>query len=104
MSKGTASFENLNLSYIQQKFLLKLKQNSGVRKDIINHTITIDKMKQGYKKWKEETSTSPSGWHLGHVKVLLIPDSNSYDDEHIDYADDIWDIYTTIMNFDIILE
>jgi hypothetical protein len=25
----------------------------------------------GFKKWKESTSTSPSGWHLGHYKAIV---------------------------------
>ena len=31
-------------------------------------------IKDGYKKWKEKTSTSPSNRHLGHYKSLLAAD------------------------------
>ena len=31
-------------------------------------------MKQGFSKWKESTSTSPSYRHLGHYKALLVSD------------------------------
>ena len=61
-------------------------------------------MKQGYKKWKEETSTSPSRRYLYHVKTLLVPNGNSYDDEDTYYVDDLWKIHTTITNCAIILK
>ena len=28
-------------------------------------------MRQGFKKWNEKTSTSPSGRHLGHDKAII---------------------------------
>lgn len=33
---------------------------------------TDDELAQGYQRWPEKTSTSPSGRHLGHYKALLI--------------------------------
>ena len=37
-------------------------------------TIPIKEFKQGYRKWKERTTTSPSGRHLGHYHALFAPD------------------------------
>ena len=37
----------------------------------IDNRLTIDDMSQGFKNWKETTSTSPSGRHLGHYKATL---------------------------------
>lgn len=74
-----------------------------MRTHIIKHTITINEIKQGYKKWIEETSTLPSGRYLGHVKVILTPGGNSYDNEHINYADNLWNICTTIANCVIVI-
>jgi hypothetical protein len=34
-------------------------------------TITVDKVKGKLKVWRESTSTSPSGQHLGHYKALV---------------------------------
>jgi hypothetical protein len=39
--------------------------------DRIPYTITKEDVKQGFKKWKERTSTSPSGRHLGHYKSWI---------------------------------
>ena len=33
--------------------------------------ITEDDIKKGFKSWKESTTTSPSGRHLGHYKALI---------------------------------
>jgi hypothetical protein len=33
--------------------------------------ITTAELIEGIKKWKERTSTSPSGRHLGHLKAML---------------------------------
>ena len=33
--------------------------------------ITHDEWKNKFKHWKESTSTSPSGVHLGHYKTLF---------------------------------
>ena len=41
----------------------------------IDDDITYHKWCQALKKWSEKTSTSPSGRHLGHYKVLFTDDS-----------------------------
>jgi hypothetical protein len=40
----------------------------------ISATISDDDFQQTVKKWKESTSTSPSGRHLGHYKAALLDD------------------------------
>jgi ribonuclease HI len=59
------------------------KQNALPR---IDNCITLQEFTQALRKWNEATSTSPSGRHLGHYKVLLRSD---YCDElyHQDYCD-----------------
>ncbi len=52
-----------------KSILRKLKKQDGT-KDIRDH-ISADDLRQGYSKWRESTSTSPSGLHLGHEKALL---------------------------------
>jgi hypothetical protein len=39
------------------------------------YTITREDVKQGFQKWKERTSTSPSGRHLGHYKSWIQDDT-----------------------------
>jgi hypothetical protein len=41
----------------------------------ISTDITEDHVRYGFKKWKETTSTSPSGRHLGHYKALIQDDT-----------------------------
>ena len=44
--------------------------NTIQEKDQINIRISGDDIKKGFQGWKESTSTSPSGRHLGHYKAL----------------------------------
>ena len=43
----------------------------------VSSSIPLDAMKNKYRSWKETTSTSPSGHHLGHKHALLKPLTNS---------------------------
>ncbi len=45
--------------------------NTIQEKDPINISITSDDISKGFKGWKETTSTSPLGRHLGHYKALI---------------------------------
>jgi hypothetical protein len=42
--------------------------------------ISPEDLRSGYKKWKEKTSTSPSGLHLGHYKTLAHAKPEKNDD------------------------
>jgi hypothetical protein len=44
-------------------------------------TITAEKMMNKYRRWKERTSTSPSGRHLGHFHALFRPLKAKDDDD-----------------------
>jgi hypothetical protein len=50
------------------KFLQKLGSGKVIE---VADTITFDEFKLGLQKWKEKTTTSPSGRQLGHYKLLL---------------------------------
>ncbi|KAI2511189.1 hypothetical protein MHU86_3154 [Fragilaria crotonensis] len=39
--------------------------------DSISASLSEDDIKKGFKSWKESTTTSPSGRHLGHYKALI---------------------------------
>ena len=54
-----------------QKFFLRHTKTP----DIVG-TITREDFTQGIKKWKEQTSTSPSGRHLGHYHAQILPPMN----------------------------
>jgi len=53
-------------------------------------TIKMNDIKEGYKKWKEKTSTSPSNIHLTHYKSLLAADGTSKKDQNTASSDTIW--------------
>jgi hypothetical protein len=52
-----------------KEILQKLSDGQQVKP--IPDNITFDKFCNGFKVWKERTTTSPSGRHLGHYKLLL---------------------------------
>ena len=41
----------------------------------ISTTITMEDVIKGFRKWKESTTTSPSGRHLGHYKAIIQDDT-----------------------------
>jgi hypothetical protein len=45
--------------------------SSGKKCIDIEEKISFEEFKKGLEKWKERTTTSPSGRHLGHYKLLL---------------------------------
>ena len=55
-----------------QRILKKIAENPCL--DQIDTEVTTQELKNLFKKWKERTSTSPSGCHLGHWHALQAPD------------------------------
>ena len=43
--------------------------------------ISLEDYKSGFKKWKESTTTSPSGGHLGHHHSLIVSDGVHYEEK-----------------------
>jgi hypothetical protein len=67
-----------------QLLLRKLADGKGCTEMLAD--ITYEDFRDALKRWKESTSTSPSGRHLGHYKVLLLQlqseeESNTRTDE-----------------------
>ena len=54
-------------------------------------------MMNGFKKWLEKTTTSPSSRHLGHYKLFLTFDDEK-DKELDDFNLEILAVYNTIIN------
>lgn len=61
------------------------------RQPIYQDLINFDSFRGAIKKWRESTSTSPSGRHLGHYKSLLSIDSHAskYTEEAPDPGDEL---------------
>ena len=53
-----------------EKMILQ-QLNDGQHSQAININISYKEFTIGFRKWRENTSTSPSGRHLGHYKALL---------------------------------
>ena len=60
MLDGDANLQNFNLSEIQKEFFYELKQHPTITASPLNNIISIEEMTSGFKKWREDTSTSPS--------------------------------------------
>jgi hypothetical protein len=75
------------------KFIKKLSSGKVIE---IPDTITFEEFKSGLIKWNEKTTTSPSGQHLGHYKVLL--QLNVYESElqQENFSDSILKVYYNI--------
>jgi hypothetical protein len=62
--------------------------------------ITAEKMMEKYTRWKERTSTSPSGRHLGHFHALFRPlkaKNKKHREQLDDIRDDIIDLHATML-------
>jgi hypothetical protein len=55
--------------------------------------ITAEDISNGFRAWKEITSTSPSNRHLGHCKALLSPDGRKITDATTHLAEEIMDAH-----------
>jgi Reverse transcriptase (RNA-dependent DNA polymerase) len=64
-----ANINDLDISAASKAILRKLNSTTPLRK--IAETVTVGEIIDGYKKWSEATTTSPSGLHLGHSKAML---------------------------------
>ena len=95
---GTANFENLQLTNIQKEFFHDLRKHSSTNSSKLNNYITIKKISEGFKKWREKTSTSPSLCLLDHCKCLLIPDNNTKDFTITYFNTTMLSIHNTMIN------
>ena len=71
--RGTANLPT-NIPPLMSQFLRNLKQTHQHDEPPI---FPQDQIIQAFKKWKESTTTSPSGIHLGHYKALIEPDGGN---------------------------
>ena len=80
-----------------------LKQNKTIVNSTTNNIIPYKEYIEGFKNWKEQRTTSPSGRHLGHHKSLLKLDGTLYFDEEPDFGERIMKLHhritsTTLLN------
>eukprot|EP00957_Ditylum_brightwellii_P159274 12123623-Ditylum_brightwellii.AAC.1 len=77
-------YSNSELDVFQQKLLEHCKKEHDTA--LIGEEVQINERKDKIRVWKERTTTSPSGKHLGHYKVLL---SQGPDDPVTDKGKDL---------------
>jgi hypothetical protein len=76
------------------------KLNNRKNLSTFDNNISFLEFKKAFSKWNENTSTSPSGRHLGHYKCLLRSDQCEllYDETNIDPKEKIMQVYYDIVN------
>jgi hypothetical protein len=79
---------------------LILQKISQKPQPTIDSTITREDLQNLFKHWKESTSTSPSGCHLGHWHALLAPDGTRQNPDKSEepIADQIMTVHANILN------
>ena len=77
------------------KLLLHLKQ----KVDPTKSELTVHDLVSRFRKWNEETTTSPSRRHLGHYKALL-PSTNFNKQEYVESPEgQILQVHLSLLNF-----
>jgi hypothetical protein len=71
MLRGIIPDEWHDNNQLLKEFLLSFTPENIANSAPIKTTISEDDVKKGFGKWKEATSTSPSGRHLGHYKAIV---------------------------------
>ena len=99
--EGSVNLTNNNLTTLQQLFFKELKKQSGILKSPISKYISIKQMSDGFKCWRESTSTSPSKRHLGHYKCLLTSDGNEHDKTITHFNASMLQLHNTLINASI---
>ena len=98
---GSAEFDTLDISDNIKFYLQNLKRKRVKGKINNKGIIPLIEFKQGYKKWKERTTTSPSGRHLGHYHALLATDGEA---KERTFTEDMWRIHNDITNIALLNE
>ena len=88
----------LPLSKLQKLYFANLQKASGVLESLISPHLSIEDMTSGFRKWKENTTTSPYQRHLDHYKSFLVSDSNDTNIEHAIFDKSILQTINTIIN------
>ncbi len=75
------------------KYIQLLLDSLQAKLPTLPSDITAKDISNGFRVWKEMTSTSPSNRHLGHYKALLSLDGREDNDSTTHLAEDIMDIH-----------
>jgi len=95
--QDTVDLENLGLTSLQKIYFKEVKKQLGSLQSQLSYTISIKEMINRFKKWREQTPTSPCSRHLRHYNALLTFDDER-DKELDDFNVEILTVYNTIIN------
>jgi Reverse transcriptase (RNA-dependent DNA polymerase) len=82
----------------QPEYVKKIleKLSDGENLPVIDKDNIYEEFCEGFKKWKKRTTTSPSGRHLGHYKILLKIGVEDDNNKTINVSSKIMDVYYKI--------
>jgi hypothetical protein len=80
-----------------QHIINKLSDGNNLQQ--IDSDISYDEFVSGIRKWREATTTSPSGRHLGHYKILT--KLELLNEDNVNLSDEILKLYYTIIKITI---
>lgn len=94
-------YSNKQLLIVQQTIFQKCKREFA--QPLVQRQLTVPEMKGKLKAWREATSTSPSGRHLGHYRAMtqnlsFLPDEDERDKLN-GYQDQILSLYVDVINY-----
>ena len=95
---GNADRVTILLTFLQKLYLSGLRKSSTNLSSPLYHHISLADMTQGFKKWKESTTTSPSTRHLGHYKSFLASDGIDNNTAHCSFNNQMLQTFNTILN------
>ena len=99
---GKTDISKLQLSPTIQLYTKNLKQNKTIVNSATNNIIPYNEHIEGFKNWKEQTTTPPSERHLIHYQILLKPDEAQYSEEEQDFGERMMKLHHTIASIVII--
>ena len=86
------------------KYFHNLQQIRETISTKTNNHIPLNENKQGFKKWKESTTVSPSERYLCHHHILLSSDSNQHNEDQEDFSDRMWNLHHIIISIALLNE
>ena len=95
---GTVNLKQLPLTTLQQLYFKEMKKTEQPLIKKVKNKISLDEMKYAFTKWKERTTTSPSGRHLGHYKALTVSDGEDLNEGLKAFSLKMLSAYNVIIN------
>ena len=96
--EGTVDLTQLPLTNLQKLYFKEMKKTEKPLLNKVKNKISLDEMTYAFTKWKERTTTSPSGRHLGHYKALTVSDGEDNNEVMKAFSFEMLSSYNVIIN------